>query len=374
MERINTTPSVGLRALAMQVPSTVRTNAYWREHHPQLVATAEQRTLARVFGNRGEALSGFDRAMQSHLSDPFRGARERRVLRDGETTLELEIAAARKVLQASGATPESVDLNISVGFLGRDVVIGNAVHVAKALEIGGACWNLESACAGPLHAFTTACALIRAGEKRRVLVTISCNYSQQSREDDSLSWFMGDGAGAFLVEAVAEGTGYLASHAIHTGDTCGTWDHRLELDPSGTPRITMFAHRGTGEAMRRSAEPHMKACCFGALERAGLEVSDVDVFVTHTPVAWFADFAAEAMGIDRARVVNPYPSFGNLGPALTPVNLFAAARSGLINAGDRVLIYGPGSVSSAVAVVMRWGDVALGDDPEGVDFERFRSA
>jgi 3-oxoacyl-[acyl-carrier-protein] synthase-3 len=49
-----------------------------------------------------------------------------------------------------------------------------------------------------------------------------------------------------------------------------------------------------------------------------------------------------------------------VGPALLPVNLHRAASSGRLRPDDLVLLYTVGSVSSAGAVVLRWGDVALG--------------
>jgi 3-oxoacyl-[acyl-carrier-protein] synthase-3 len=57
-------------------------------------------------------------------------------------------------------------------------------------------------------------------------------------------------------------------------------------------------------------------------------------------------------------VVNTYPRFANVGPALLPVNLHDAAPR--LHAGDHVLVFSIGSVSTAGAAVLRWGDVALG--------------
>jgi 3-oxoacyl-[acyl-carrier-protein] synthase-3 len=46
-----------------------------------------------------------------------------------------------------------------------------------------------------------------------------------------------------------------------------------------------------------------------------------------------------------------------------PVNLHHSAHAGRIKSGQVVVLYAIGSVSSAGAVVMRWGDVALGPEP-----------
>jgi 3-oxoacyl-[acyl-carrier-protein] synthase-3 len=91
-----------------------------------------------------------------------------------------------------------------------------------------------------------------------------------------------------------------------------------------------------------------------------VKVDEIDCFVFNTPTAWYADFCSAALGVPRARAVDTYPEYANIGPALLPANLYRAAASGQLRPGDLVLLYTVGSVSSAGALVMRWGEVALG--------------
>lgn len=357
--------TVFIEALSLHVPDEVRTNDHWRTHHPDMVAKAEERTLARIFNMESEARpeAAFDRAMVPFLKDPFRGTVERRVA--GElTSVDLEVAAAQKAMDAAGFGAADVDLLISTGFLSRDIGIGNAVHVAKALGLTGAAFNMESACGGPLNALMTAHALVTAGTYDRVLVTVSCTYLQRALETDTLSWFLGDGAGAFIV-GKTKGAVLRGGYAMHSADTCGTWRYDLEpataaeRDAGHTGRITMRASPKTGPVMRASAEPHLRRCSTGVLDKLGLSMDDVDCVVTHTPTAWFRDFAADVLGVDPARMPNTYARYANMGPALTPANLYEAASTGLCKPGDTVLMFAPGSASSSVGVVFEWGDVAL---------------
>lgn len=103
----------------------------------------------------------------------------------------------------------------------------------------------------------------------------------------------------------------------------------------------------------------------GALRAAGVSLDDIAFFVCNTPVAWYAAFFARALGIPEERTLTTYPWLANMGPALMPVNLHAAAASGRIRRGDLVLVHTVGSVSTAAAVVLRWGAVGLGpaEDP-----------
>ncbi len=344
----------GLTALSTHLPEEVRTNDWWRERYPDLVADAEQRTLAKVFSNESESKTTFDRAMRPYESDPFRGAKARHIAGEVDA-VTLEIEAAKKALQAARLAPEDVDLLISAAFPKQDTVLGNAVFVADGLGLKGAAWNLESACGGPLNSLLTAGALVDAGLHRRVLVSVACTYLSAVPPDETLGWFMGDGAGAFVVGE--GGARILGGHAVHTADTCGTWYY--VYDPSLPAGLRMGANPKTGPVMRATAEPQLKTCTAGALENAGLTLDDLDFFVFHTPTAWFAEFAADALGVSRDRTLSTYERVANVGPALTTTNLYEAASTERITKGDKVLVFGPGSASSSVAVILEWGDVGL---------------
>ena len=89
--------AIGIKSVAYHVPSQIRSNSYWHEHHPQLVADAERHNLAKLWKRREAAAPNrFDRVMDPYLCDPFRGAVERRILAEHETGLSLEVAAARE--------------------------------------------------------------------------------------------------------------------------------------------------------------------------------------------------------------------------------------------------------------------------------------
>ena len=39
----------GIKAIAVTFPDTIRTNDYYRQHYPEMVAQAEKKTLAQTF-------------------------------------------------------------------------------------------------------------------------------------------------------------------------------------------------------------------------------------------------------------------------------------------------------------------------------------
>jgi 3-oxoacyl-[acyl-carrier-protein] synthase III len=357
--------SAGLRALAVRFPDAVRRNDYWRQRHPEMVQRAEQNfQQLRLWSNEGEGPPlVFDEEMAPYLSDPFRGTVERRVLAPGETARSLELPAARDALAAAGLGPEEVDLLICCSFLPDQLGVGNAAFLAGALGLRGAAWNLETACSSSLVAFQTACALVEAGRHERVLVVVSCTYSRDVTDTDPLSWVVGDGAAAFVVAEVPAGQGLLGCRTLHTADTCGSMSYEIVADPERGQRLHIVASRAAGRMLRDTAEPYLRACCEGAAQAAGVGLGEIDFFVVNTPTAWYASFAARVLGVPAARTISVYPRYGNIGPVLMPANLYHAAAEGRLRAGQLVLLYSIGSVSSASAAVMRLSDLPLGPPP-----------
>lgn len=357
---------VGIRSLAVSFPDAVRTNEYWRSRHPEAVADAEQKTLARLFSAAPTAApdNPFDAEMAPYLSDPFRGTLERRYLAPSEGSLTIELRAARDALAAAHMSPQDVDAIIVSSFTPDTLGAGNAAYLTRELGISLPAWNLESACCGTVVGLQSASALVRAGEYRNVLVVVSCTYSRMLDASDSLAWFMGDGAGAFVVGGVSPGEGVLGTKLIGTQETCGAFLVEPTVDSEGKAAIRMRAGNGTaGRLMRENSAQQLRTCVDAALDAAGVSLQEINFMVVNTPVAWFARFCARVLGIDPERTISMYPAYGNIGAALTTANLYHAALSGKIRAGDLVLMYAVGSVSTAGATVMRWGDVALGPPP-----------
>lgn len=355
---------IGIKSVAYFAPSLVRTNDHWREHHPHLLARATEGNLAKLWKPRDAASPNvFDRVLAPYLDDPFRGAVERRIRAPHESAVDMEAAAAREAIAAARFTPSEVDVVLVSSFLPDRFGPGNAAWLVR--EVGMRCpgINLESACSSSLVSLNTAVALVASGQYRNALVVASCSYSRLAPDDDSMSWFLGDGAGAFLVGEVPEGRGFVAQHTVNTASTCDTFRLDMEMDPVHGVVPRMRTSKEASQIINETGEPTIRAACSGALARAGIGIDDVACMIVNTPTAWYADFACEVLGIDRRKVMSTYPRFANTGPALLPTNLHASARAGMLKDGDWVLMYAVGSVSTAVATVMRWHDgIALGPD------------
>ena len=357
--------SVGIRSLAVSFPSILRTNDYWDQKYPELVTQAEQKALAKLFSASQPTAhsSEFDLEMAPYLSDPFRGSSERRVLAPDESSLTLEYQAASDALKSAEMSSEDVDLAIVTSLFPERIAPGNASFLVKEMGLRCPAWNLESTCSSALVALQTATSLVRSGEYRNVLVVISCIYSRFVDEDDTLSWFMGDGAGAFVVGSLKPNQGVLGTKIVHTAATCGAFLNELTTDADGKPRMRIRTGKNASQQIRDTGVEFVRVCSQNAAAGAGVSLEEIDFFAFNTPTAWYADLCAKALGIDLERTINLYPHYANIGPVLPIANMYYGAQSGKIRENDLVLVYTIGSASTAAATVMRWGDVKLSPMP-----------
>ncbi|HEY3445346.1 MAG TPA: 3-oxoacyl-[acyl-carrier-protein] synthase III C-terminal domain-containing protein [Myxococcales bacterium] len=363
-----TTNLAGADILAMAVafPRYERTTEWFKRQQPDLVANEASRSLAKLWQPPPADAPGriFAEAMAPYLNDPFRGTVARRVLGPGESSVTLGAQAARAALAAAKMTASDVDLALVSALLPTPIGCGDAVYLARELGLRGAAFNLESNCASALLGLQTAAAFVRSGEYRRVLVVVSCTYSRNMDLADTLSWSSGDGAVAFLLGPCEPGQGILGAHSVHTADTIDALYVAIAPEPNDGKPFRLRTNKKGGAALRDTAEPYLRRCTDGALKAAGLTRKEIDFLVVTTPTAWYADFAARVLGFDKSQTIDLHPAYANIGPVLMPANLFHAASAGKIRRGDRVLLYAIGSVSSAGAMVVRWGDVKLGPVPE----------
>ena len=358
--------AVGIRSLAVSFPSLIRTNNYWSKKSPDLIAQGKPRRVrlsgSTEFTSDTNGLDIWSQEVARYLPDLFRGSMERRILGCDESSLTLEYRAAKDALDAAQLSPDEVELAIVASLFPEHIGPGSAAYLAHKLELRCPAWNLESTCSSALVALQNACALVRSQEYRNVLVVVSHIGSNSVDEEDTLSWSIGDGAGAFVVDSLQPHQGILSTKIVPTADTCGAYSYELVTDTQGQPRI----RTRTGEnasMLAETAVDFVRTCCEGAATAAGVTLEQIDFFAFNTPTAWYASVCTRALGLDPERTLNLYPRYANIGPVFAIANLYHAAQAGKIRENDLVLVYTNGAAATAAATVMRWGDVALGSVP-----------
>ncbi len=351
---------VGIRSLAISLPSIIRTNDYYREKYPEIIANAEEKNMAKLMSLAGSyPRNAWEVAMQPYLEDPFRGTLQRLIIAENESSLTLEYRAAKDALKSANLSINDIDLLIVSSFLPEQIGFGNAAYLAHQLGLKCGAWNLDASCASSSIALQTACSLVQSGRYRHILVAFSSTYSRFVDEEDTLSWFFSDGGGAFIVSELEVNQGILGSKTINTSVLCDQIIFQSLQDKHGKTKLRMQLAKDFNRVMGETATEILRTCCEGAVSAANLTLNDIDFFIFPTPTAWFTDFCIQVLNINPNLIINLYSDYANMGGALSMLNLYHAAKTGKIRENDVILVYSFGAASSASASVMRWGDVRV---------------
>ena len=277
---------------------------------------------------------------------------------------DLGLDASRKALKASGWTAEDIDLIIfatlspDLFFPGSGCLLQHKLGLQSTPAL-----DIRQQCTGFLYGLTTADAYIRSGLARRILLvgaevhSTGLDISDRGRD---VSVIFGDGAAAVCLEGVEAGggVGVLAS-ALHAR---GELARSLMTEGPASrenPRIseTMLRegrHYPTmdGRTIFKLAVRMLPEVTREVLDKAGLEVQAVDLFIPHQANLRINQAFAQAMGLPERKVWHNIQRYGNTTAASIPLALDEALESGATGAsGQTVVFLGLGSG-------LTWGAVA----------------
>jgi 3-oxoacyl-[acyl-carrier-protein] synthase III len=361
---MNESSPVGILGIGTFLPPGVRTNDYFA------VAPQKERDEARRQGDvlavdrttRGPLAPEIVEAMARHAGDPFQGARLRRVIADGVETSDLEVEAARRALASAGLAPDAIDVLI-VHSLTPDLLHpSNAPAVQhKCGLVNALAWGLDVGCASAVVALATAVGLVRGGTARKVLCVFSSAASRTIESSSSAALIFGDGAAAFVVGELPEGYGLLGAWQRTDGSLRDAVVNATMVD--GKPERAWYKHAGLirfasldPERGRETGARQVEFCreaCLGALDRAGLSIRDVDLFLGGQTLAWLPEALCRGLGLPMDRTIDTFAEVANLGSSTMPYNLEHALATGRAHDGDIVLVYAPGAGFTRAAAVFR---------------------
>jgi 3-oxoacyl-[acyl-carrier-protein] synthase-3 len=285
------------------------------------------------------------------------GIRERHIAADNETTSDLALAAARAALADAKVDAKSIDLIVLATSTPDNTFPATAVAVQAALGIThGAAFDLQAVCSGFVYALATVDGLLRSGAFRRALVIGAETYSRiLDWKDRATCVLFGDGAGAFVVEAVSQpGThadrGLLATRLRSDGR------HKTKLYVDGGPSSTgtVGKVRMEGRAVFKQAVAMISDVVFDVFKTTGYTAADIDWFVPHQANKRIIDDSAHKLGIAPEKIVTTVDRHGNTSAASIPLAVSVAVADGRIKRGDLLLLEAMGGGFTWGAALLRW--------------------
>jgi 3-oxoacyl-[acyl-carrier-protein] synthase-3 len=303
-----------------------------------------------------EAINSSDEWIQQRS-----GIKQRRWAEADESIQMMSVHASREALEAAGVAAEQIDCVIVATV--SHMLQTPAIATAIAHELGtnqAAAFDISAACAGFCHGVALGADMVRAGSAGYVLVIgVERLTDILDLYDRGTAFIFADGAGAAVIGPSdtpgigpvvwgSDGEQYdLIRQREDWRDVIGT----PEAPGSGQmPHLVM-----EGNAVFRWAAFTMAKVAHQALDRAGVSIEDLDVFVPHQANMRIIDAMARAMKLpDDVKIARDIADQGNTSAASVPLALHRMIAEGEAKSGDIALLiaFGAGLAYAAQVVTV----------------------
>jgi len=299
-----------------------------------------------------EAINSSDEWIQQRS-----GIKSRRFAEPDETVQMMSVAASREAVAHAGLELAQID----------GVIVATVTHLMQtpavatmiAHELGlnrPVAFDISAACAGFSHGVALASDMVRGGSAKHVLVIGVERLSDiLDLTDRGTAFIFADGAGAVVVGPSEEpGIGPVAWGSDgEQADLIRQREDWRDVVASAEPRMPHLIMQGN--AVFRWAAFEMAKVAREALDRAGITVDDLDVFVPHQANMRITDAIVRALKLPaRVVVARDIAEQGNTSAASIPLALARLVEDGEARSGDRALLiaFGAGLAYAAQVVTV----------------------
>jgi len=278
------------------------------------------------------------------------GIRQRHVVSDDETCVDLAEAAARRAIEAAAVSPQDIDLIVMATTTPDQAFPSSACLLQNRLDIHGCpAFDVQAVCTGFIYALSVADKFIRSGSATRALVVGAETVSRIiDWTDRGTCVLFGDGAGAVVIGA-ADAPGIISSH-LHAD---GAYRELLQVPAgignggNGSPYMEM-----KGNEVFRVAVTTLGRIVDETLDANAMSRADIDWLVPHQANMRIIQATARKLDLPMEQVVVTVDLHGNTSAASVPLAFDQAVRDDRIKRGQTVLM-------EAFGGGFTWGSVLL---------------
>lgn len=273
------------------------------------------------------------------------GIKERRVVAEGEGLVDLVVRAGKAALDDAGVEAEAVDLLIvATATPEQPIPATSAIAQPRLGVVNAACFDLSAACSGFTYSLNVARQFIATGAAHNILVIgAECLTRYTDWSDRKTCVLFGDGAGAVLLQPADAGEGIL--HIDWRTD--GTWADFISMPGGGSrfpPNSRESIDQGLpfikmrGNETFKVAVRAMTELSLDLLERAGVQPSDLDLFIPHQANQRIIQAVGKRMSLSGEQVYSNVHQFGNTSAASIPMAMVGAVEEGRLKRGDLLML------------------------------------
>ena len=271
-----------------------------------------------------------------------------------QSLLDMAVEASNEAIKKSGIAPEEIGAVILATItFPYQTPSGASLLAEKVGAHGAAAYDISAACAGYCYGIAQADALVRAGTSKYVLVVGGEKLSDFiDPADRSISFLLGDGAGAAIV-GPSDHPGISKSVWGSDGanwDKVGMTSSILDFRDGKADWPTLIQE---GQSVFRWAVWEMAKVAKQALAESGLEASDLSALVTHQANIRIIDEFAKQLELPESVVVaRDIVDTGNTSAASIPLAMHRLLAEGKVKSGGYALEIGFGAGLAFAAQVV----------------------
>jgi len=268
--------------------------------------------------------------------------------------MDMAVCASKEAIAKAGISPSEIDAVILATITFPYQTPSGASLLSELVGAhGAAAYDISAACAGYCYGIAQADSLVRAGVARYVLVVGAEKLSDFiSPTDRSISFLLGDGAGAAIVGP----SDHPGISKTVWGSDGGNWD---KVGMTGSlidyrdGKIQWPTLIQEGQSVFRWAVWEMVKVAKDALEQSGLEPEDLAALVTHQANVRIIDEFAKQLGLPESVVVaKDIVETGNTSAASIPLAMHRLLAEGQVKSGGYALQIGFGAGLAYAAQVV----------------------
>ncbi|MBK6621557.1 MAG: ketoacyl-ACP synthase III [Saprospirales bacterium] len=318
------------------------------------------------------------------------GIHERRYVKKfEETPATLAAQAAAIAIERAGITKDDIDfiifatLSPDYFFPGCGVLLQRELGITKT-ECGAL--DIRNQCSGFIYGLSVADQFIKSGMYKNILLvgaevhSMGLDFSTRGR---NVSVIFGDGAGAVVLQPTDKPGQGVLNTKLHSN---GTYAEKLALISPGShsgyhnrhiPEAVDYGYDhntdlgGTfvtqkmlddglcfptmdGQFVFKMAIQKFPEVIQEALHQAGLQVSDINMFIPHQANLRISQMVQRLLRLPDERIWNNIQKYGNTTAASIPIALCEAWEAGKVKEGDLVALAAFGSGFTWGAALIRW--------------------
>ena len=257
--------------------------------------------------------------------------------------IDLAVESTEKIF-ASGVSREEVDFLILVTQSPVHPLPTSACMLQDRLKLSKECmaFDVNLGCSGFVYGLAMGGSLIESGFAKSGLLVCSETYSKYiDKHDRTCRPLFSDGAASTLLAASENDT---VDHFVMGTDGSGATDLCVSsgnLTMKGS-EVLMFTMDMVPKTVKN------------VLEKAGMEIDDIDLFVFHQASKLVLDSIIRRLNLPQEKVFMNLEHVGNTVSASIPIALKDASESGKLKQGDKVMLIGFGVGYSWGACIMTW--------------------